>query len=133
MVQTLTDQTLISQGLSDDKIIVNKEDANKYLHILKFRGSTTSIYDKDPKLQLQDEHMSKKFVKDLGMSMEEYMDLEHERFNQLNKKEGMSEEAPKKKKDEKAGVMKKQKNKVTFSSDTKQKSTHIVRQPRTRS
>ena len=94
---------------------------------------TTSLYYKDPKLQKLDENISKKLVKDLGISVEEYMDLEQERFNQLKKKEVVTEEAPRKKKDEGAGTMKKLKKKVTFSSNTKREYVETVRKPRKRS
>ena len=72
MIQTLTDQTLTTHGLSEDKVIETHVDANKYMQRLKFRGKTTSLYYRDPKLQVLDEKLSMKLVKDSRITMEDY-------------------------------------------------------------
>ena len=131
MIKTLTNQTLMPQGMLEDIVIDTREDATKYMQKLKFRGKTTYLYYKDPKIQVLDEKVSMKMVKDLGMTMEEYMEQEGEQLRLLKKKKDDNEEVPQKKKDEE--VVAKKKKKVTFSSEMKKQSTQTVMQSRTRS
>ena len=113
-------QNLTFQGLSKDKVIDTQEYASRYMQKLKFMGRTNYLYYKDSNLQIIDEKVSKKFVKDLEMTTEEYIQLEQEQFQQQKKKDVVVEEAPQKKKDEEADTVKELNKKVTFSADTKE-------------
>ena len=109
------------------------EDANKYMQKLKFRGKTSSLYYKDPKLQVLDEKVFMKMVKDIEMTMEHYKEAEEE-LRQLKVKKSDNKKVPQNRKSEDSDAEKKmKKKKVTFSSDIKEESIQTVINPRTRS
>ena len=108
-----------------------EEDGSIYMQKLKCQGRTTSLHYKYHKLQILNKKVSKKFFNDLGMTVEEYLEQEQEQLKQLKKKKAKLEEVPQKKKDDEADGDKNKNKKVIFSVDTKEKSTHYVRNPRT--
>ena len=64
------------------------------MQTLKFRGKTTYLYYKHPKLQVLDEILSMKLVKDSGMTMEDYKQVEEVQLKQLKEKKVVTKEVP---------------------------------------